>query len=155
MHLKLHSRIHNNERPFTCLQCGRNYISLSGLRTHWKNTGCKSSSTKVSNELTSLQTYVNGLAAVAAAASTNTNENINNYKNHLIDNDGDCVMNENNDKPLNKLNNKKKNTLNNNIVNNNVDIDENNKLEQKICIMEYQSLSDDRIEVSNQSNKQK
>uniref|UniRef100_A0A915DSM2 C2H2-type domain-containing protein n=1 Tax=Ditylenchus dipsaci TaxID=166011 RepID=A0A915DSM2_9BILA len=39
VHLKLHARIHSNERPFTCMQCGRNYISPSGLRTHWKNTG--------------------------------------------------------------------------------------------------------------------
>lgn len=40
VHLKLHARIHNNERPFNCAKCGRQYISPSGLRTHWKNTGC-------------------------------------------------------------------------------------------------------------------
>lgn len=46
------------ERPFACTKCGRNYISPSGLRTHWKNTSCKPQP----NELNSLQCYVDGLA---------------------------------------------------------------------------------------------
>lgn len=41
MHLKLHKRLHTNERPFTCLGCDKRYISASGLRTHWKTTSCK------------------------------------------------------------------------------------------------------------------
>lgn len=50
VHLKLHARIHNNERPFTCAQCGRQYISPSGLRTHWKNTGCCSGAAAAAEE---------------------------------------------------------------------------------------------------------
>uniref|UniRef100_A0A915MXU3 SET domain-containing protein n=1 Tax=Meloidogyne javanica TaxID=6303 RepID=A0A915MXU3_MELJA len=46
------------ERPFTCTSCGRNYISPSGLRTHWKNTACR----PLANELNYLQNYVDGLA---------------------------------------------------------------------------------------------
>ena len=43
VHLKLHKRLHNNERPFICGSCNKSYISASGLRTHWKTTKCEPS----------------------------------------------------------------------------------------------------------------
>ncbi|KAI6208230.1 hypothetical protein M3Y96_00093200 [Aphelenchoides besseyi] len=56
VHLKLHQRLHSQTRPFNCQSCGRDYISSSGLRTHWKNTSCKPQS---SNELRDLEAYAN------------------------------------------------------------------------------------------------
>ncbi|CAK5054304.1 unnamed protein product [Meloidogyne enterolobii] len=50
--------VFSQERPFICTSCGRNYISPSGLRTHWKNTACR----PLANELNYLQNYVDGLA---------------------------------------------------------------------------------------------
>lgn len=183
VHLKLHARIHNNERPFTCIQCGRNYISLSGLRTHWKNTGCKSSSTEVGDKLSVLQTYVNGLAAVAAAVSTanddetrkydknDNQENLNNNIEHdviMADDDKPILTksisaveilsltrplssNENcSDLQLTlKKDNDKKKFIQNYTVDDN-DNDDDDEVERKLYIMEYQSSSNDEMEISNQ-----
>lgn len=127
VHLKLHSRIHNNERPFTCSQCGRNYISLSGLRTHWKNTGCNSSSS-VKNEITALQAYVNNLSTVR----TNNDKNKNNNKideNHLPENDNIIIT-----KIYNSIiNNTTNNNLSKNIINDDVK-NSKNEGDQKLYI---------------------
>ena len=47
VHLKLHRRLHTNERPYECPKCNRKYISASGLKTHWKTSSCLPADTHI------------------------------------------------------------------------------------------------------------